>query len=400
MKGSLKRLGPDRWLLVYDLPPGGDGRRRRKKTRFTGTKAEAERERRRAIMAVERGEYVNDEKLTVATLFARCFEAWEPRLAATTMVRYRDLFENQVAPAIGAIPLAKLRPLDVEAAYGRWRRSGRRVGGGALSERTVLHLHRLLRRALSQAVRWTLVTRNVADAVDAPRPTRREMTALDESQVQTLLDAARRRSRYSAIFAFLVWTGARRGEALALRWNDLDLDRAVIVIRRSLAQTPNGLIEKSTKSGKARTFAISAPLVEALRAHRVAQAKTRLVAGAIYQDRGLVFAENDGSPIPPHRLSDAFRNLLRGSGLPTISLHGLRHTNASLLGRAGVPLKVASDRLGHSTVTITADLYSHTFAVHDREAATALGALLGGREVGPTNETPVRHQSGTNRQSA
>jgi integrase len=137
------------------------------------------------------------------------------------MVRYRILLQNQIGPTLGAITLEKLRPLDLDAAYSTWRRSGNRRGG-ALSERTVLHLHRLLHRALSQAVRWGLATRNVADAVDAPRPVRREMAALGETQVQKMLAEAKKRSRYEAIFGFLLWTGARRGEALALRWDDVD----------------------------------------------------------------------------------------------------------------------------------------------------------------------------------
>ncbi len=393
MTGRLFRVGPDRWRLVYDLPRGADGKRRQRTETITATKGAAERALREAIRSVERGEHVEDRALTIAALFDRCFAAWEPRLASTTMQRYRVLYRHQIHGELGGVTLEQLRPLHLEAAYAKWRADGRRDGRGAgLSERSLLHLHRVLRRALAQAVRWNLVPRNVADSVDAPAPPRTVAKALDATQTAKLLSEAQRRSRYHAVFAFLLGTGARRGEALALRWSDVDLDRATVTIRRAIVKTrEHGLEFKGPKSGRARTFAIPAFVVDVLRFHRVEQAKARLAIGAACDAAAdLVFATRAGAPIPPYRVSGAFDRLVATLDVPRVRLHDLRHTHASLLGQAGVTLKLASERLGHSTVAITGDLYSHVFEPHDREAAGAFDRLLGGAGVASANDAAAR----------
>jgi integrase len=236
-----------------------------------------------------------------------------------------------------------------------------------------------------------MVTRNVADAVEPPIPVRTEMRALNEEELRRLLDAAKTPTAHcvraqslmcdSAFYAGLVFmaaTGARRGECLGLRWADVDVQTGAVAIRRSLEQTRAGLNFKQPKSGKARVVRLGRLAVRVLKAHHAAQGEDRLYLGPAYADNDLVFARRDGKPYSPHTFGDAFRALVRRSKVPSIRLHDLRHTHASLLGKHRVPLKVVSERLGHSTIAITADVYSHVFASQDEEAASAFDAVLFG----------------------
>ena len=169
-----------------------------------------------------------------------------------------------------------------------------------------------------------------------------------------------------------------RGECLALRWSDLDLKTKRVVFLAPSKKTRSGLSYKSTKSGRARVLSLPNFVLAVLGAHRASQAELRLALGPAYRDDDLVFARYDGVPYRPHTFGDAFRALVRRAGVRPIRLHDLRHTHASLMGKAGVPMKVVSERLGHATTAITADVYSHVFASQDAEAAAAFEALVRG----------------------
>ncbi|HEV2262895.1 MAG TPA: site-specific integrase, partial [Candidatus Rubrimentiphilum sp.] len=177
---------------------------------------------------------------------------------------------------------------------------------------------------------------------------------------------------------FAAYTGSRRGETLALCWSDIDLEAKEVTIRRSLSQTRNELIFKSTKSGKTRIVSMPHKLVTALREYQVAQTFVRKQMGEAYKDQELVFALADGSPVQPWTFTAAFRNLVKRAGVKRIRLHDLRHTHISLLiGKAGVSLKMASSRAGHSTVSFTADRYSHVYRSEDAKAAKKFEPLVG-----------------------
>jgi len=207
------------------------------------------------------------------------------------------------------------------------------------------------REALQQAVRWQLLARNPADAVEPPRAQRREMEAFDQGEVERLLEAARG-TRLAVPVLLAVTTGLRRGELLGLRWQDVDLDVGKLAVR--LEQTKAGLAFKQPKTHKGRrVVTLPRMTVDALRRHRAEQAREKLLLGPAYQDNGLVLARVDGRPLDPAGTTRAFARLVRRAGVRPISLHALRHTHATLLLGANVHPKVVSERLGHATVGIT-----------------------------------------------
>ena len=225
-------------------------------------------------------------------------------------------------------------------------------------------------------MRWQILGRNVADAVTPPRVEHREMTVLNEDQTAQLLAAARS-TRLDIVIQLAVMTGLRRGEILALRWQDVDLERGVAHVRRSLEQLRGGLNFKQPKTAKSRrTIALPPLAVEGLRRHRLAQKKERLAIGPAYQDQDLICARLHGTPMDPSEVTAGFARLIAGLDLPKVRLHDLRHGHATHLLAQGIHPKVVSERLGHSTIGITLDTYSHVMPGMQEEAAQKLDDAL------------------------
>jgi len=202
------------------------------------------------------------------------------------------------------------------------------------------------------------------------------MKALTEAETAALLRAAERSSLHLPILVAVV-TGLRRGELLGLRWSDIEIGTGETSVQRTLEQTSEGLRFKEPKTQKAsRTVMMPAIAVEALKAHKVQQAEHRLMLGPAYEDHGLVFARDDGLPWPPDTFSTAFAALIRRSGLPHVRFHDLRHSHASQLLRQGVHPKVVSERLGHSTVKTTLDIYSHVVPGMQLDAAIGIDRAM------------------------
>jgi integrase len=237
-------------------------------------------------------------------------------------------------------------------------------------------MHRILRGALQQAVRWRLIAVNPADAVKPPKVERKEMKALDADGTIDLIEAARGTNLF-ALVLLCVMTGMRRSEAAALKWRNIDLDRAQLSVVASIEQLDaGGVREKETKSGKQRSVALSPLVVEELRRHRAKQAEGLLKLGVKLGPEHHVVAREDGLPMQPRSLSQAFRKFLRARGLDPVRLHDLRHSHATAMLRAGVHPKVAQERLGHSSVSVTIDLYSHVMPGMQAEAVARVDAAL------------------------
>ncbi len=287
-------------------------------------------------------------------------------------------------PHLGAIKLSKLRPIDIQGFYAEALKSGHKQRAGGLSARTVLHYHRILSQALKQAVKWQLLPRNPAGAVDPPKPEHREMIALDEDQTATLIDRVKGTALYVPVL-LAVTTGLRRGEVLALRWCDVDLDRAALAVTRTLEKTrEGGLRFKQPKTRKSRrTISLPSIAVGALRKHRAEQVELYLSLGVGWNENGLVCTRLDGEPINPNTLTSGFASLVRQMDIPRVRFHDLRHTHATQLLKEGVHPKVAQERLGHATIAVTLDLYSHVMPGMQEDAALrvdrALKAALGRR---------------------
>ena len=378
MKGHVRQRGKGTWSIVLEMPRGPDGRRRQKWHTVHGTKKNAERELARLVHEMETGYYVEPTKMTVADLLERWLRDYaKPNVAGKTYERYQEIVRKNLIPALGHHQLTKLQPLHIQAFYADMLDHGRKNSdGGGLSSLTVRHYHRVLRKALHDAVRWRLLARNPAEAADPPKVVRKEMKVLTPEEV-TLLFKSARDSRFFVPILLAVTTGLRRGEILALRWEDIDLDVGTLSVRRSLEQTRSGITFKEPKTPKSRRMLVLPEIaVATLQAHKGEQALQKLMLDSAYQDTGLVCTEADGSLIDPERLSRGFRVLLEQAGLPRIRFHDLRHTHATILLREGVHPKIVSERLGHSTITLTMDTYSHVSLPMQEEAARKLDNAL------------------------
>ena len=383
-----KRLGDKKYMIVYDVAPHNGKARQQKREILNGvTRQDAEAILAKRLDAVRRGTYVGDSSMTLSELFDKFMEVKKTRLEPTTLDRYANLIKTYLRPSFGMMRLASLTKAHLIEAYEAWRTRERRPSG-----RTIRHAHDLLRAALNWAVSLDYIERNVAtkitvhDLPKAPKPVRHVLTA---QELRRLLGVAanpsdRARSRvtlsaqpwFSPAVAFSSHTGARRGEVLAVRWTDLDLDEGLVTIRTSLAEPKSGLIFKRPKNDRERTVAIGPELVAILRRHRVRQAEEKLHLGPAYRENGLVFAMPDGSPVTPWNYGAAFADLVARAGVTRVRLHDLRHTHASLLAKAGVPLEVISRRLGHSTIAVTADLYLSIYKTSDVDAAVKFDAAI------------------------
>jgi integrase len=267
--------------------------------------------------------------------------------------------------------LSRLTPQQVQQLYAQKLSAG-------LSPTTVAHLHAVLHRALGAALRLGLVQRNVTELVDAPHVSPPEMQVLTPEQARIFLQAAST-DRLEALYVLAITSGMRLGELLAVKWRDVDLDRGSLQVRATLQHTDEGynFFQPKTKRSR-RHVTLTRGAVEALRRHRARQAEERLLAGAGWKDLGLIFTNTAGGPLHKSNLHfRSFKPLLQAAGLPPIRFHDLRHTAATLLFLQGVHPKVVSEMLGHASVSITLDLYSHVLPNMQRDASDALDRLLG-----------------------
>jgi len=274
-------------------------------------------------------------------------------VAPGTFERCEQYIRVHAIPALGRIKLGRLTPQHFQRLYQDKLAAG-------LSPTTVNHLHTVLHGAFTEAMRWGLISRNVVALVRPPRKVHVEVVALTAEQARALLAAAAG-NRFEALLILALKTGMRRGELLALRWEDLDLDKGVLQVRGTLRRTREGLRIGTPKTPASRRKVVLSPTSQAaLRRHRARQEQERQAAGDLWQELRLVFPNRLGRPLEPRDLlADVYRPLLKRAGLPPVTFHTLRHTAATLLLAEGEHPKVVQELLGHAQVGITLDRYSH-----------------------------------------
>jgi integrase len=357
------------------------GKNKQKWETCRGTKKEAEKRLAELMQQINNGTYTDPGKITVAQYLARWLETYgKQNLAPATYRSYHVGIYKHIIPVIGQIPLIKLQPIHIQDLYSQdlveGRKDNKKTTGKGLSPTTVLYHHRILHKALNQAVNLQLLNRNPADYIDRPKRIKKEIVILAEQEIKLLLNTLSGSYLYLPVF-LAVYTGMRMGEILGLTWPDVDLNRGVIQVRQNLYQrTPGEPLFKQPKTpGSKRNIDISPLVVKTLREHKKSQLKERLAWGEGYKNYDLVCSLQNGDTINPPTLSSRFRVMAQRLGL-FITFHGLRHVHASLLLKAGIPAKVVSDRLGHSQINITLDLYSHVMPGMQREASNKLEELL------------------------
>jgi integrase len=374
MKGHIRERSPGHWAIVIDMRNAG-GKRRRKWHSFAGTKRAAHEECARLVAEFKAGNYVEASKETVGAFLERWLTDVKSRVSPRTHERYAELVRTNIVPALGTTALKNLRPADISAAYATALTSGRRKGSGGLSTRSVLHIHRVLKQALGQAVQWEMIARNPCSGVKPPKVQSKPMQTYDMAQTVELIEAMRG-TRLFVPVVLAVLCGLRRGEIAALRWQHVDLAAGQVAVVQSAEQTKAGVRYKEPKSGRARTVALSATVVEELRAHRVRQAEELLRLGTKVTDATFVCAREDGQPLQPNTFTHDWDRKIAGIALPRLRFHDLRHAHATHMLSSGVHPKVASERLGHSKIGITLDLYSHVLPNMQADAAAIVDDAL------------------------
>jgi integrase len=380
MSGHIRRRGARSWELKFDL--GTDPLTGKRITRYhslKGTRREAEAELVRLMASADRGDYVGISRLTLSAFLDR-WEAWAAtQVSAKTLERYRELANLHVRPHLGNAQMQKLRTLHFAELYGRLQRA-KPVGAG-LAPRTITHIHRLLHRQFGHAVKWGVIGASPVAMAEPPRVQASEITILEPEQIRTMLTALRGRQLY-VVAVLAISTGLRRGELVALRWRDIDLETGQIRVERSLEQTNAGLAFKSPKTrASRRTVTIPRAIAAELQKHWRTQQERRLALGLGRSGPDdLVFARADAAPWPPDSLTTAWQKAIASLRLPQVTLHGLRHTHVSQLIAAGLDVVTVSRRIGHSNPTVTLNVYAHLFGNTDQRAAavveTALAAIL------------------------
>ena len=370
-EGSITRRKDGRWEARYSVVTAKGPKR---KVLYGKTRADVSAKLTKAMADRDVGLVFDAAGSTVGDYLDRWLsDAVKGTVRESTYSRDRYLVTNHIKPALGRLKLKNLNAMHLQGLYRERLDSG-------LSASTVQKIHHVLHKGLRQAVRWNLIPRNPADDVKAPTPTPKEMHPLSAEEARRLLDAARG-DRFEALYVLAVHTGMRRGELLGLKWDDVDLEGATVRVRRTLTRIDNGrrLALGPPKNKKSRrTVRLTERAVEALRSHLERQLEDIEALGDLYKDQGLVFTTEAGTPINPSNLRQrSFAPLLKRAGLPQITFHDLRHTCASLLFQKNVHPKFVQELLGHASVAITLDTYSHMLPGMGGEAADAMGEALG-----------------------
>lgn len=388
-EGTIKRRSDGRWEARLTLPDG------KRKSLYGKTRQEVARLLAAATRERDRGALIaSDERQTFATFLSGWLQRVQPTVRPRTWNRYRELLAH-ATDRLGGAALGKLTAAQVEHLYAHLLQQE------GLSSTTVHHLHTVLHHALSDALRKGLVAHNVCTLVDAPRMRRHRAAPLSPGQAQTLLaTAAHEGVRLEALYVLALTTGMRQGELLALHWADMDLDAAALHVRGTLQRSRGALTVAEPKTAHSRRrVALTGLAVAALRTHRARQLEERLLLGPEWEDHDLVFCRLDGRPLDgTNLLRTDFYPLLERAGLPRVRFHDLRHSAATLLLAQGIHPKIVSELLGHTTIRVTMDIYSHVLPDMQREAVAAMERLLTPAPTPPTPSSaavaPVRDATG------
>ena len=377
MKGHLKKRAKDSWTIVVDLGLKTNGKRNQKWKTVKGTKKEAEAQLARMLIELDDGVYIDTKKISVSDYLDKWVASIKGSVSSTTYERYKQLCDKHLKPTIGRIALNKLQAIRISELYSVAQESGRVDKKGGLSKQTVLHMHRVLKRALSQAVKWGLITRNPCDAVDnIPKPNKKERLTFTTEETLHLLEQLNGKRLYLPVL-LAVTTGMRRGEIMGLRWKDIDLDNNRLYIRQIVIETREYGVEiKQPKTdSSSRSIALPKITTEALKKYRVKQAELALQIGKGLTPESMLFDELSGLHIPG-RITVNFRKFVKSHGFKHVTFHDLRHTHATHLLEQNIHPKIVSERLGHSTIALTMNTYSHVMPTMQEEAANKVDDML------------------------
>lgn len=376
MRGHVHKRGST-WAVMWDEPRGADGKRRQRKKGGFATRRQAQAHLTDVLAALQKNAYVQPDRTTVGDYLT---EQWLPSLTVrpSTKRAYESHVNIYLIPHVGHLPLQRLSRGDLRTMFAALARHGIRR---PLSASTLRRVHATVRVALNAALADDLILRNPAVGLKLEVPEKPDIDVWTAAELRTFLDAVAEDPLHPVYF-FVGMTGVRRGEAVGLRWSDVDLAAGRVSIRRQISQRGRLLEEGAPKTRSGfRSIALDPRTIQVLRRVRARQAENRLSWGSAYEDHDLVFARENGAPERPDHVSDHFDLLVLKAGLKRIRFHDLRHTHATLMLSNGVPAKVVSERLGHSSIALTLDTYSHVLPALGEEAAIKAAETVFGADV-------------------
>jgi integrase len=369
-EGSIFKRGNNTWRAQITIQG--------KRLSFNGkSKKECQEWVKETLAQVDNGLIYKSAKLTLEEFMTDWLISVESSLRPNTYKQYRQITNQHILPYLGKIKLKDLNPADIQQRYNNMVKQGKGL-------RTVQITHAVIHRALGQAVKFGLISRNPDDATTPPKPKPKEMKFYDQDQVQKLLLSAKSSGdpNYS-LYQLALSTGMRQAEILGLRWTDLDIEQRSLQVHRQLTRKKGGGFEFTSPKTKAgiRKLTLGQSTLEILHDHKQVQFLQIQNAGDAWQDHDLIFTTLIGTPLDKYNLLKSFKKLVRKIGLPQIRFHDLRHTAASLMLNHGIPVIVVSKRLGHSKPSVTLDIYGHLIPSKQQEAALIMDELLSPIEV-------------------
>ena len=370
MRGHIRKRGAG-YQIVVDI--GRDPITNKRKQKSIGgfkTKKEAEKALAQYISKIEKGEYFEAEKISLKEFLDHWLETYaKVNVAPKTFIRYKE-FCNTINNYIGHNKLNQIKPAHIQKFYSVL------IDEGRLSNSTILKIHRMLHLALKHAVMWQMIINNPTEAVTAPRVKKTEMSVWDSDTANKFLNDIKETPIYIPTLLALT-TGMRQGEICALKWDNINFSNGTISVVNSLQRLNGKLVIKPPKTDKSiRNISLMDFTIKELKEHRKKQLEYKLLFGENYQDENFVCAWEDGRPMDPHYVSSKFAKLVKQLNYPKIRFHDLRHTHATMLLQQGVNPKIVQERLGHSQVTVTLDIYSHVLPNMQKEAVQKLESLF------------------------
>lgn len=361
------------WYYVVEVPASPGGKRRQQRRGGFANEQDAAEALAAVVARISSGTYNEAARLTVSDYLSEWLEA-KANLRPSTRKSYRQHIDLYIGPQIGAHRLSALRGAHIERMM-RDLREGEASLGVATSRRVFATLRGALNKAVRQGVLATNPCANVE--LESEVEHRRPSTVWQPAQARAFLKHVAS-DRLFAMYQVVITCGLRRGEVIAVRWEDVDLEAGLMLIHRSTVQIGGKIHEGAPKTKRSRRIVpLDSDTIAALRAHRRRQAKEQLAAGANWANsEGRVFTRSDGTALVPEAVSRNFRALSAAADVPVIRFHDLRHTSASLALAGGVPMRVVSDRLGHSTIAITSDLYTKVYDEVAKDAAERIAKML------------------------
>ncbi|KIL80154.1 tyrosine-type recombinase/integrase [Bacillus badius] len=366
--GYVKKDGSS-WYYATEL--GTDpvtGTRKRKKKRGFKTKKEAEKALALVEAEVLKGTYFEQSNILFKDHLTDWFKTKKNSINIQTAQTYQSYLKNRVIPQLGCIKLAHLTPKLLQDYVNNLIEEG-------LSSSTIKKAYNVIKASLDFAVDMELLSSNPAKKIQLPKERKAKITVWELNDVRTFLEVAAHHRWYIA-FHLAITTGMRRGEILGLRWKDIDLEKGVLYVRQTLSKDEKQFLTGAKTISGVRSIKLSKETVVILKKHKATISKAKLKCGPAYEDYDLVICTAGGTPVNPENLKRSYMQLIQQAGVPKIRFHDLRHTHATMLLSQGVHAKVISERLGHSNIKTTLDIYSHVLPNMQQEAANQIDELL------------------------